>query len=239
MYWFLLCGHKEILDHPNWKQKGWGYKPDGSYNQLDISDFRLQDVEDRRKRISAFRAQYVIGEIPRENWQQAVWKMPTSLDGRHLLIVDEMKSSGSTLGIAKQLLTAAVPDIAGVTGAYFWEYSTCQISDSDGTTRLQMADSVVWYNPGEDTAGKMGRIIGDPFLPYYEALDRQNRNDASFRKLLGARDFIGAPFILEELKEHPDRIVPNDPSVYLDDEEGRMLKEDIRHLHDVYGRLGA
>lgn len=90
-----------------------------------------------------------------------VWQYPTILDGKHVAIVDEVKSSGATLKIADLLMRAAVPEAKfepvywSVPHRHEWE-----TYDRDGnpTGREFAVESVpVWY----DSNSAYGRGIGE------------------------------------------------------------------------------
>lgn len=52
---------------------------------------------------------------------EAIFAAPTGLDGKEILVVDEVKRSGSTVEIAQWLLERAIPEAKGVHTAYFWQ----------------------------------------------------------------------------------------------------------------------
>lgn len=81
---------------------------------------------------------------------EAIFAAPTGLEDKEILVIDEVKRSGSTLEIAQWLLKKAIPEAKGVHMAYFWNTAH---SSADGNP-----DSVpVWYDSGTS----YGRGIGD------------------------------------------------------------------------------
>ena len=90
-----------------------------------------------------------------ENDLDDAWNMPTTLDGKRVAIIDEVKSSGNTLRIATELLKRAIPE-AQIDGMW---WSTPQLISWDGGEandhkRQRVAKYVpAWYSE-ESTAGR-------------------------------------------------------------------------------------
>lgn len=118
-----------------------------------------------REQIARLRATYLsrsdLEKINESNVAEEVWNYPTTLDGKKVAIVDEVKSSGATLTIADLLLRAAVPEAKfepvywSTPGVLQWEvYSP----EGDPLSREFMAKTVpVWY----DGSSSYGRGIRD------------------------------------------------------------------------------
>ena len=110
-----------------------------------------------------------------ENFEDEVWNMPLigsddSADKPfHLLVVDEVKSSGATLNIAQQLLSAALPEIT-VTTAHWGTGKSAK------TTKSSKGWVPVWY----DADTEAGRGVGDVNETWYE------NSDLNWRHKLGA-----------------------------------------------------
>ncbi len=65
----------------------------------DPFEFKIEDVSEDV--INAIRAKFVIGDLTPDNYGNEVWKLPTTLDGKNVLIVDEIRSSGATTYMAR------------------------------------------------------------------------------------------------------------------------------------------
>lgn len=128
---------------------GYIQNPDGSKRVATPQDFHIENISPTD--IARIRALYLPGGIISED-PDAIMHTPSSLDGKNLLIIDEVARSGSTLTIAKQLLHAAFPELGSVQGAYFWESGSKIVGDEH-----QMLSVPVWYN----AQNAYGRGIGD------------------------------------------------------------------------------
>lgn len=133
------------------------------------------------RHLAEIRALYIDGGIEEESadW---VWKHPTILDAKRILIVDEVSRTGSTLDIAKHLFRLAIPDAKEINGAYFWYPSEPAIKMGEEFTLTSLP---VWYDPSTLT----GRGIGSTDPNYYRNLYEKYRtqeassNRASVQKL--------------------------------------------------------
>ena len=155
---------------------GNGRRKDGSYGRLGFNDFDVDLVT--REDLAGIRALFIEGGIDSEDPDQ-IFNKPTILDGKKLLIIDEVRNSGSTIGIASFLLKAAIPELESVRGNYFWERTLgTKLTDED----LQMGGVPVWYN----SQTPYGRGAGDVFEPYYYALYEKYKNDLTRARRMGA-----------------------------------------------------
>jgi len=111
-FWSLLSNGSKIphfdylnIDREDWLAK-FGREPnqygDANIGKLDISKIPQEDID-------RLRAYFSVDKGITENNLGEVWNSPTRIDGKHVLIVDEMSSSGNTLEIARLLLKRAVP----------------------------------------------------------------------------------------------------------------------------------
>ena len=114
-----------------------------------------------KRHLAAIRALYIKGGIEKEDID-SVMAQPTILDGKRVLIVDEVSRTGSTLKIAVKLFQLAFPD-AMVESAYFWHphESALVMGNEQVLTSLP-----VWYDPNTIT----GRGIGGLDEHYYRDL---------------------------------------------------------------------
>ena len=149
--------------------------PDGSVRVAEFSDFRKENVS--KEDLARIRALYIPGGIDSEDIDE-IMQTPTGLDGKNITIIDEVSRSGSTLEIAKYLVSMAIPEAASVNGYIFWrpgfQHST------NGET--QMRSSPVWYDP--DT--HIGRGIGDVNESYFEKRYEEHPNPKTRAQKFGA-----------------------------------------------------
>ena len=186
------------IDRGNWFTY-LGYATEDAQNRLGRDDFDIEKVSSER--IAAIRALYTVGELSEDNWQQEVWNLPTKFDGKHLLVVDEVRNKGGTLYIATEVLRRALPETT-VDGVYFWHAKRFSIDGRSADSDSQQMGSVpLWYSK----TNKMGRGVGDVSLTYYEHEYEKSPNQDTLRKKLAAFA-LSAPHHNEmtlELKDDP------------------------------------
>ncbi len=133
-------------------------------------DFDKMDQQLLKDRIAQLRAIYLkpqyIDKINEEDLSSCM-NLPTTLDGKRVLIVDEVESSGYTLKIALELYKRAFPEASFATA--YWaspKKISWTVVENDGTESREFAASWVpfWYDA--DTV--YGRGIGD-IDPIYSA----------------------------------------------------------------------
>ena len=166
------------IDRVNWFIQQ-GYSEIDSKARLGPSDFDIDAVSDES--IARLRAIFTIGDLEHDDWETDVWNKPTRLDGKNILVIDEVKNRGGTLTIACQLLKRAIPE-ATISGDYFWKpgrYSIGGINASPDD--LQMESAPVWYDSEKTT----GRGIGEISNAYFNHLYETNPTEENFKKKLG------------------------------------------------------
>ncbi len=132
--------------------------PDGSQHRSKPSDFKIENIP--KDDFARIRALYIDGGIEEEDAEK-IMHTPSKLDGKNILIVDEVKRSGATLDIAQQLIERAFPEAASVRGAYFWKSGAKVSPDGEES---QMLSVPIWY----DSTREEGRGIGDIEPGFYE-----------------------------------------------------------------------
>ena len=190
------------------------------------SDFMRSIHNLSRRRLAELRALYIEGGLERAD-EQWVLDQPTALDGRRVLIVDEVSRTGATLRIAAELYRRAIPGIRAIDCAYFWHPTEAV---THGGKAVTMTSAPVWYDRNTLT----GRGIGGPNPDYYRRkLERWADNPAADVKKLRAQAFSGtvrsAPLLREDGAMLP----------LAEEKVTRALTADLKRLHREYraGRL--
>ena len=141
-----------------------------------------------REHLARIRAVFSTKEISEDNLDE-VWDYPTRLDGQHILIVDEVKSSGQTLNVAQMLISAAIPE-ATFSGDYWAKPKRIALNrgvEVDGRLQFKIEWVPVWYK--EYTAS--GRGIGDTYPSWPERRERRGHIVSMIQKL--GRHFLSTP----------------------------------------------
>lgn len=161
--------------------------------------------------IRSLRSIFVSPNHKTKGLTEAIDTAPASLDGKNILIVDEVLSTGRTLDIAKKFLSRAFPT-AEMTGTYWMKGIATR---NDGLSRGN-ADLPVWYKE----KATIGRGVGDR--------DPYGSSSKNITQRLGSW-FLSSRFEkpdesslqlrkeLQRLARHPD--VPIRPSVDRDDDD--------------------
>ncbi len=183
----------------------------------------LHNLNERH--LAELRALYIDGGIDMEDVEW-IMEQPTILDGKRVLIVDEVSRTGATLNIATHLFKLAFPDVTEITGSYFWHPSEpiLKIGEEMALTSLP-----VWYDPNTLT----GRGIGGLDPIYYRKrydyyLSQMEANPAIDIKKLRAHAFASSVYSAPLLND--DGTAMN----LADEKKTRELCKDLRKLHDEY-----
>lgn len=203
------------IDRVNWFVKQ-GHAEAEAARRLGPDHFDIDKVDP--KDIARIRAYFTIGNITEEGWESEVWNLPTRLDGKNVLIVDEVKNRGGTLAVATQLLKRAVPELT-VSGDYYWPSRFFSINGKDGASENQQMESApVWY----DAKDSMGRGVGEISHAYWEHLYETEPSQDHLRKKI-AWIALSAPHFNRETFEP----VP--------DPKANQLQQDIAYLSYAVG----
>lgn len=149
--------------------------PDGTARVATFDDFRKENVTNED--LARIRALYIPGGIESEDIEE-IMNTPTNLDGKNITIIDEVSRSGSTLEIAKYLISRAIPEAASINGYTFWHPGS-QVSPSG---EHQMRSSPVWYDP----MSHVGRGIGDINEAFFEKRYEKHPNPKTRAQKFGA-----------------------------------------------------
>ena len=177
-----------------------------------------------KRHFAEIRALYIEGGIEKEN-AEWILDQPTVLDGKSVLIVDEVSRTGSTLKIAEKLFQLSFPE-AQIETSYFWHphESVLMMGSEQVLTSLP-----VWYDPNT----YYGRGIGGLDAHYYRNLYERylsmseaipNIQTDKFRTYAFSSTVFSAP------------ILKDDGTVMGLEEEKRTraLTRDMRKLYDEY-----
>ena len=145
------------IDREQW----WGLTGGTESGLVDVSRVPRESVD-------ALRAVFLL-RPPAEG--QPVADAPAWLDGKRILVVDEVSNSGDTLRIATGLVARAFPT-SDVRGDHWM--TPGQVTDRRGFTRVQ--DVPVWYQSGTWT----GRLVGNRLDPQNPAATWRGQRGALF-----------------------------------------------------------
>lgn len=167
------------IDRVNWFRRQ-GHSQIDAERRLGPNDFNINKVS--KEDIARLRALFTIGDLSEDNWQDEVWNLPTRLDSKKVLVIDEVKNKGGTLAIATQLLKTAIPE-ATVSGDYFWQTQVYAINkQSAEAVDQQMESAPVWYN----SESSLGRGVGEISTDYYDHLYETDPTQANLKLKIGS-----------------------------------------------------
>lgn len=87
---------------------------------------------------------------------EKIFATPTGLEGKKIMVIDEVQNSGATAEIAKEIVTQAIGDPGTEVNTHiFWEAGTKQVEGNQS----QMQSAPVWYD--HDVNPELGKGIGD------------------------------------------------------------------------------
>lgn len=157
---------------------GYVENEDGESRKPNFHDFIKHADEIPQEIFARVRALYIEGGIETDDPME-VMRMPTKLDGKNLLIVDEVKDTGVTLDIAKYILRRAIPELASVNGDYFWAPGYKVDPKGEKTQHLSVP---VWYSHKTS----LGRGVGDVNEAFYRERHEQFSTPRTRAQAMGA-----------------------------------------------------
>lgn len=177
-----------------------------------IKAFKEMPEEVRLDWLARIRSLFIADGIEDED-PQKILSTPTVLDGKNVLIVDEVSRSGSTLGIASYLLDQAInygkdekdaSRLKSLDGFVFWQDGTKQVQSGNGTTETQMGEPPVWYRHGGQDDW-IGRGVKDIDPQFY--LNEYMANPNNHTRALNYGSFVlGVPMSEKDLDEEPGQV---------------------------------
>ena len=188
---------------------GYVEAPDGSRHRPGLRDFMENADKIPEETFARIRALFIPGGVETEDLAE-IRKTPTALDGKNVLVVDEVADTGATLGIAKYILSRAIPEIKSINGEYFWN---SEVKTDLNGLETQGLSVPVWYSHHTSA----GRGIGDINEAYFQKRYEENPTRKTRAQAIGAL----------ALSEFVD----------LGKEEGgssRELAREMRQMHEDY-----
>jgi len=169
-----------------------GYFTDhrGEYRRATPRDFEIENLQPDA--LARLRSLYLPDGITDEN-PTKILQTPSQLDGKNILIIDEVGNSGATIAIAKQVIAAAFPT-TNINTKYFWK-SGAKVSPNGEERQMLLAP--VWYSEEHPH----GRGIGNIDQAHYDKRYADYPNPINHAKSYGAFA-ISAP---TDLTTEPDQ----------------------------------
>lgn len=170
-----------------------------------------------------------------------IMQAPTNLEGKNILIVDEVERSGSTLYIASELIKRAVPEVKGVYTAYF-----VPGVDNPNPKTLQRF-TPVWYDHDFHEGRGIGDIDPKTAIERYKSY-KESGYEVSPRyraRVLGSFALGTYYDLSQETGSRKSRDVMNEiKKMHQDFEDGKILMRPPRHYNfdryeDYFGSLGV
>ncbi len=200
------------IDRLDWfRLSGLPVNADGKFENSagEIQTAKIQNFDIKKlppDALARIRALYLPDGISSEDPTE-IMQTPSSLDGKNILIVDEVGNSGSTLKIAQQIVQAAFPEAASVNGQYFWKSPK---KYDHGGQLSQMLSQPVWYK----SDSPYGRGIGEIDPNFYAERYQSNPTPTNHAKAYGS--FALARTV--DLRTEPDQL-------------SRRLMQEIKTMH--------
>ena len=169
-----------------------------------FQDFNQDDIDPEF--FAKLRALYLPDGLKGNETPEEIMHTPSSLDGKNILIVDEVRRSGSTLDIAQWLFKHAFPD-ARVEQTYFWNRASRDVKDSKGNTVDIIVGSIpIWYNNTDE-----GRGIGNVDPGFFQdraeifAQEYPEQDPGKVRAQAYGADFLGKIVDLNQETQHSSK----------------------------------
>ncbi len=218
----------------------------------ELVDFNKIPKEKLRNLLARIRALYSTAEIDEDNLDDA-WNHPTKLDGQHVMIIDEIRSSGQTLSIAQKLLAMAIPE--GVFSGEYWAtpkmIALNKGAPVNGKIQFKREWVPVWYS--DKIASGRGVSGRDPRWP--ESAQAQQEHPVSRFTRLGRHILSTPPHdpktharvhdvgsvrlradihqLAEDVQQHRLLYCPSGDRPFDADEDFKGIEERIMALNDV------
>lgn len=177
------------------------------------------------RHLAEVRALFIKNGIEEEDVRY-IMDSPTILDGKRVLIVDEVSRTGSTLSIAAHIFKLAFPKAIEIKSSYFWHPTEppLKVGQENVLTSLP-----VWYDPNTLT----GRGIGGVNEAYYRKRYEHYLELSSERKRYDIKKLRTQAF---SASVYSAPLLKDDGSVWnlAEEKKTRELCRDLRRLVDDY-----
>lgn len=198
------------IDREQW----WSQTGASEVSNVDVSRVPLAEL-------ASFRGAFLRS---RPNSKADVWEMPAWLDGRSVLVVDEVSVTGDTLRIAEGLTCAAFP--TAMVSSTHWMTPG---SKRDGSGLARVADVPVWYR----SDSVEGRLVGNRLA--------SERKGAHWRGSVGALFMSTVPPVADakgvRLRREVAQVAQDvaDGSLLAAPSSSRDIDEIIDRIESLYG----
>lgn len=180
-----------------------------------------------------------------EDSREEVWNHPTQFDGKHVMILDEVKSSGQTIRTAQQLLTLAYPE-ATFSGSH-WMIPELRYLNPGSTENFAMKRVPPWYSNvresgrgvsdksplWHDKAEALGQPVSEKSKIGYDFLSTPPHHPHTFERIEDTLATKLRQDIKTLAKAVADHEVLYRPSPTRIDAEDEKIIERIEHLNDM------
>lgn len=183
----------------------------GEKRDAKFKDFERLSWKIPKEKIAGLRALFVPGGVSSENTEE-IMETETGLEGKEILVVDEIQRTGTTAEIAQWFLKKAIPEAKSVKILYFWKPASVALPNGE----RQMGKEVFWYDHDKHDAWS-GRGVWDINTGYYVGKYEENPNNYTRAQKMGA-EMLGEP--MDVTTEY------GKPSL--------RLQGEIRKLHEAY-----
>lgn len=211
--WFRRVG---IAIDPN----GYSKNPDGSDHRNGPSDFDINQVSPED--FARIRALYLENGLEDDSNTPEnlahIMSTPSKLDGKNIMIVDEVARTGATMKIAQDLIKAAFPEAASVQGAYFWS-SGYKTNRDPNNPETQMLSVPVWY----DSSSALGRGAGDVDQDFYNKRHEHFHTNRTRAQKFGALVLSSIPDLNQEKDNRSRELMREITKMHEDFQAGKII----------------
>lgn len=218
------------IDRADWlRRMGFTNDADGrdreTGDRITPAEFKDRLGQIDKKYLAGLHALFVPGGVETDDYD-AIMQMPTVLDGKNVLVVDEVARSGSTQAIAKMLLEAAIPAIKQTQSYIFWRNPGSFVYyPKNGISENEIGSAPIWY----DSTSIYGRGIGDPDEAFYAKRYAEHPNPKTRAQKLGSFA-LGAPLNLAAEPEQASRELAREiQNLHREYEQGHILMAMPQH----------
>ena len=206
----------------------------------DIKDIDIDRIDPRllNRFVASIRSQYLSPEdlkkVNEDNFEEDVWNYPTVLDGKHVAILDEVRSSGATLTIAEQLINRALQGKANLEPIY-WSVPTLKTWKSESGLLVPDEFAAHYVPPWYDSNTSDGRYGIDDRSPETLAKSRSKRERLGRYILSVTRDTMDRKSLdlIHDIEKLAERT--NDNRIAVRPIVGADIQEQKRKISERFG----